>query len=145
MTPLGQYYIRQAGGGGRGDRGGIGPVYALPPFVQREYGIGSYLAGLFRTVRPILWSGAKTLGREALRTGGKIMSDIASNPQVPSQDIISKHVRASTQNLVQQLRGGGRRKKADTRKRKRAPSVKRTAKTKKKVKRTKTTKKDIFS
>ena len=33
MTPLGQYYVRQAGGGGR-ERGdsGIGPINSVPPF-----------------------------------------------------------------------------------------------------------------
>jgi len=62
--------LRQAGGGG-GERGdsGIGPIYSVPPFVQRGHGIGSSLRGLWRTVRPVLWSGAKSLGREALRTG----------------------------------------------------------------------------
>ena len=125
MTPLGQYYIRQAGGGGGRGRGesGIGPIYTISPFVQRGHGIGSFLSGLFRTVRPILWSGAKTLGREsvralgreALRTGGKIMTDIADNPQTSVHDVISKHVSGATQNILRKLRGGGR-------KRKRAPS-----------------------
>ena len=78
MTPLGQYYIRQAAGGG-GERG-IGPVYSVSPFVQRGHGIGSFLRGLWRTVKPVLWSGAKSLGREALRTGGNIMTVIAVNP-----------------------------------------------------------------
>ena len=119
MTSLGQYYIRQAGGGGRG-RGdtGIGPIYTIPPFVQRGHGIGSFMSGLFRTLRPIFWSGAKSLGREALRTGGKIMADIADNPQASVHDVISKHVSGATQNLIQKLRGGG----GGGRKRKRAPS-----------------------
>jgi hypothetical protein len=76
MTPLGQYYIRQAGGsGGRG----IGLVYSVSPFEQRGHGIGSFLRGLWRIVRPVLWSGAKFLGREAMRTGG-ILTEIAANP-----------------------------------------------------------------
>ena len=33
----------------------------------------------------------KALGREALRTGGKILIDIAENPQTETKDI-SKHV-----------------------------------------------------
>ena len=77
MTPLGQYYIRQAGGGGGH---GIGPVYSVSPFVQRGHGIGSFLRGLWRTVQPVLWSGAKSLGREALRTGENIMTEIDANP-----------------------------------------------------------------
>jgi len=56
--------------------------------VQRRQGLGNVLAGLFRTLRPILWSGAKSigketlkaLGREAIRTGTNIIRDIAENP-----------------------------------------------------------------
>ena len=74
MDTLVKYYVRQAGGGDNG----VGPIYTVPPFVQRGRGIGSFLSGLFRAVRPILWSGAKdfgkatlkALGNEALRTGG---------------------------------------------------------------------------
>jgi len=102
MTPLGQYYIRQAGGGGGGH--GIGPVYSVSPFVQRGHGIGSFLRGLWRTVKPLLWSGAKTLGREALRTSGNIMTEIAANPE-QARDILS------TQNIIKKLRGGGRKRK----------------------------------
>ena len=76
MTPLGHYYIRQAGDG-RGSDSGIGPIYSVPPFIQRGHCIGSFLRGLWRTVRPVLWSSAKSLGRKALRTGGKIMTEIA--------------------------------------------------------------------
>jgi len=68
MTPLGQYYVRQAGGGGGRDHSGIGPIYSVPPFLQRGHGIGSFLRGLGRTVRPVPWSSAKSLGREALHT-----------------------------------------------------------------------------
>ena len=85
MVPLVQYYRREAGRG----REDIGPIYSTPPFVQRGHGLSSVLSGLFRTLRPILWSGAKSmgketlkaLGREALRTGGMFLPDIAENPQ----------------------------------------------------------------
>ena len=88
MHPLVKYYIRQAGGGGRSNNG-IGPIYIFL-FVQRGHDIGSFLGGLFRRVRPILWSDVKdfgkttlkALGQEALRTGGKILTGIADNPQV---------------------------------------------------------------
>jgi hypothetical protein len=50
-------------------------------------------------VRPVLWSGAKILGREALRTGGNIMSEISANPEL-TRDILSP------QNIIKKLRGG---------------------------------------
>jgi len=85
MTPLGQYYIRQAGGGEGGH--GMGTVYSVPPFVQRGHGIGSFLRGLWGTVQPVLWSGAKILGNEAMRTGGNMISEIAANPE-QTRDIL---------------------------------------------------------
>jgi len=115
MTPLGQYYIRQAWGGGGGS--GIGPIYSVPPFVQREHGIGSFLRGLWRTVRPVLWSNAKSLGREALHTGGNIMTEIAANPG-QTGDILSKHATEKTQNNIKKFHDGGshKRKSASSRK-----------------------------
>ena len=103
MDHLVVYYRKQAGR----SREDMRPIYSIPPFVQRGHGIGSVLAGLFRTRRTVLWSGAKStgketlkaLGREALRTGGKILTDIAENPQSETQDIISKQVTDSKQNI----------------------------------------------
>jgi len=85
-------------GGGGGGRG-IGTVYSVSPFVQRGHGIGSFHRGLWRTVQPVLWSCAMSLGREALRTGGNIMTDIAANPG-QTGDILSKHAAETTQNII---------------------------------------------
>ena len=93
--PSGKYYINQAGGG----EGEVGPIYSVPRFIQRGHGIGDVLGTIFRSVRYVtsyLFSGfksagkeaAKSLGREDLRTGGKILSEIADNPQTSYQDII---------------------------------------------------------
>jgi transposase-like protein len=70
----------------------------------------------------------KALGREALRTGGKFLTDIAETPQAAIRDINSKHVSDSTQNIVKKLRVGGR-------KRKRASSAPRNVKRKRRIKR----------
>jgi len=83
-----RYYLQPAG------REDIGPIHFYPPFVQRGHGIGSFLGGLFRSRKPVLWSGAKDLGkatfkaigREVLRTGGKILTHIADNPEVRAHD-----------------------------------------------------------
>ena len=57
----------------------------------------SVLASLFKTLIPVLWTSAKSTGketlkvleREASRTAGKILTDIAENPQAETKDIIS--------------------------------------------------------
>jgi len=109
MTPLGQYYILQAGGG-RGSDSGIGPIYSVPPFIQRGHGIGSFLRGLWRTEQPVLWSSAKSLGSKALRRGGKIMTEIADNPSQTGH-ILSQHATETTQDIIKKLRGGSRKRK----------------------------------
>jgi len=54
MNHLTRYYVHQAGGGdGRG--GGVGPIYTVPPFVQRGHRLGSLLGVLFRTIRPLFF------------------------------------------------------------------------------------------
>jgi hypothetical protein len=48
MDHLAEYYIRQ-GGSRSGYRVEVfGPVYVVRPYVQREHGIGSFLACFFR-------------------------------------------------------------------------------------------------
>jgi len=129
------------GGGGRG----IGAVYSVSPFIQRGHGTGSFLRGLWRIVRPVLWSGAKSLGREALRTGGNIITEIAANPG-QTGDIISKNATETTQNIIKKLRGGGLKKmraSSHNHKAKRVKIAKR--KSSKRKAPPKTIKRDIFS
>ena len=91
----------------------------MPPFVQRGRSIGSFLSGLFRAVRPILWSGVKDFGKatlkalvnEALRTGGKILTGIADNPNVGAREIISWNVTDSLINLSAKMSRQGQRKR----------------------------------
>jgi hypothetical protein len=109
MQPLVRYYLHQPGRGS--DDNGIGPIYSTSPFLQRGHGIGNFLGGLFSFIKPMLWSAGKAVGQEALRAGGNILTDMAENKS-PARDIVSRHVTASTQNLAQKLRGGGRKRKA---------------------------------
>jgi len=112
MGSLVVYYRRQAGRG----REDIEHIYITPSFMQRWHGLGSVLTGLFRTVRPILWSKEtlKALGREALRTEGKILTEIAKNHQSGTRDMISNHETDSSQNIIRKLRGGGGSRKRKT-------------------------------
>ena len=110
MHPLEVYYLGQAGG--VLTTPGIGPVYSAPLYLQRGHGIGNFFGNLFRWVRPLLWCGAKAVGRETLRTGGKILTDIAerspTDTTTTAGDIVSKHVTESAQKLISKLRGRGR-------------------------------------
>ena len=136
--PLVQYYLHHAG---RGSHGGIGPIYSVTPFLQRGHGVGSFLSGLFLLVRPVLWSGMKGVGRETLRTGGRILSNLADNTagDVKPRHIIAKHVGDSAQTLIQELRGKGRKRSASPRSRGLPP------KKKARPKAAKITKRDIFA
>ena len=59
-----------------------------------------------------MWRGAKAVCRENLRKGGTILTDIAENKssELSHKDIVSKHVIESVQNLIGNLRGGGRKR-----------------------------------
>ena len=110
MDPLTEYYINQSGTGGLGSL--IGPVYRGSPYIQQGRGIGSFLGGLFRIVKPVLIQGVKAIGRESLAAGANILSDLASksdNQKV--KDIVSTRVTESTHRLVNKLRGRGTRRR----------------------------------
>ena len=68
-----QYYRNQVGSG---------DVFFRGTRIQRGYGLGNILSGLFRTALPILKQGAKGLGKEVLRTGVEIASDGLSGQNV---------------------------------------------------------------
>ena len=99
------------------------------------------MSGLFRMVRPVLWSGVKAVGRETLRTGGRILSYLVDNmaEDVKPQHIIAKHVSDSAQTFIQKLRRKGRKRSTAPKSRDLPP--KKNARTKA----AKTTKRDIFT
>ena len=66
------------------------------------------------------------MGRETLRTRGKILTDIAENksPELSPKDIVSKHYNDTVQNLIGNLRGGeSRRGRGVSRKKAKRASV----------------------
>jgi hypothetical protein len=111
MDPLTAYYVNQ--GGGRLDDY-IGPMYVGSPNIQQGKGLGSFLAGLFRIVKPVLVSGAKSLGKAALTTGANIISDIASKQEGSKvKDIVGTRVTETVKDLTKKLHqtGKGRKRK----------------------------------
>ena len=149
MDPLVAYYLHQAGRGSKPSSSSVGPIYYNPPFVQKGHGIGSFLGGVFRFLKPILWTSAKAVGREtmrsigneAMRTGSRMLSDIADNTStdITARDIMTKHLSALPQNILSNLRGSGRKRKrsVSVKPRKRAKRRKRAKKRKPRKRKTK--------
>ena len=61
-----RYYANQS------DGGEIGLVYTASFRVKRRNIIGSFFRGLFRFLKYLLYSGAKAVGKEALKSGSDI-------------------------------------------------------------------------
>ena len=96
-----RYYVNQSGGGG----GEIGPVYRASFRMQRGNGIGSFFRELFRFVKPLLYSGAKAVGKETLKTGSHIMNDILNKePEQPVGDIFRTRFSEAKGNLQQKIK-----------------------------------------
>ena len=52
--------------------------------VQRGYGIGSFLKGLFRSAVPLFKEGARTVGKTALNSGVNIARDLLAGQDLKS-------------------------------------------------------------
>lgn len=83
------YYKNQLGSG-------VSVVYKGAPY-QRGHGIGSFLGGLFRTITPLLKSGAKAVGKEALKAGMNVLGDVIST--VPPRQALANRMKEFTGNL----------------------------------------------
>jgi hypothetical protein len=96
-----RYYVNQSGGGGE-----VGPVYRASFRVQRGNSIVSFFRGLFRFVKPLLYSGA--VGKEALKTGSNIINDVLNKePKQPVGDIFKGRFVGAKDNLKQKIKNDG--------------------------------------
>lgn len=89
VCPYHQYYYHQAGSG-------IGIIYKGAAH-QRGHGIGSFLGGLFRAVLPLLKSGAKFVGKEALNAGVGVLSDMVNVR--PLDESVKTRLKTLTSNI----------------------------------------------
>ena len=92
--------------------------------VQRGYGLGGLLRGLFRTAVPLLKQGAKAVGKTALKTGAQIASDVLQGGDIKSS--VRNRTSQARQNLRKKAKqkalrmiGGGRKSKGKIIKKKR--------------------------
>jgi hypothetical protein len=94
-----QHYANQSGGGE------IGPLYKASFRVQRGHCIGSFFRGLFRFVKPLLYSGAKAVGTDALKSGSNIVTDLLERePDRKVGDILRTRFGEAKDNLKQKIR-----------------------------------------
>ena len=84
------YYIHQAGK--------RYPVFAGRRY-QRGHGLGSIFDGLFKAAMPLLKKGAKTLGREVLKTGLDIAGDVVQGRNI--KQAAQSRLKSTGQNLFQ--------------------------------------------
>lgn len=77
--------------------GGIGRIYTGHYYQNGHGGVGRLLAGLWRRVFPLLKQGAKAVGKEALRTGMNVASDVSQN--IPISESLKKRTKESGNNL----------------------------------------------
>ena len=98
------YYLHQA------QTGGSMGYYAGAAHQRGTVFFGNLLSGLFRFVSPLLPS----LGREALRAGGHVLSDVASGSD-SLKSSVTRHASEAGQNLlnraVDKLQGRGIKRK----------------------------------
>jgi len=79
--------------------------------MQRGNGIGSFFRGLFHFVKPLLYSGAKAVGKEALKIGSNIIADILNKePEQPVGAIFKNRfseAKGNPQEKIKNLTGSG--------------------------------------
>lgn len=87
-----QFYNSQIGSG----LGDIGPVFKRH-YYQQGKGLSSIFSGLIKFIQPYLISGAKAVGKEALKGSANILSNLESKP---FKELIKGQAKQSFQNLI---------------------------------------------
>jgi hypothetical protein len=73
--------------------------------VQRGNGIVSFFRALLRFVKPLLYSGAKAVGKEDLKTGSNIITDILNKePEQPVGNIFKNRFSEAKGNLEEKIK-----------------------------------------
>ncbi len=90
------YYLNQSGSG-------------LPIFVgysgQRGHGLGSMLGGLVRKAMPLLQRGLKSFGKQALKTGMEIVSDVVDgqSPKMAARRRIGQGIKRGVKRGIKHI------------------------------------------
>ena len=79
------------------------PFYSGAQY-QRGHGLGSIFASIGRAVLPLVKSGAKAVGRELLKSGSRIASDVLAGENVKRAAI--RRAKQAGSNLLNRAVGG---------------------------------------
>ncbi|KAG8236331.1 hypothetical protein J437_LFUL010465 [Ladona fulva] len=91
--------------------GELGTIYRASYRMQKGRGIGSFLAGLWRFAKPLIYSGLKTVGKEAPSSTSKVITDFGTKP---IKEILRTRLSETRENLkrkaeekLKTMSGGG--------------------------------------
>lgn len=135
-----KYYTLQEGGGisgggdgGVGSNGGVnydehfGKLLNAPHIYQKGRGIGGFLKGIWKFLKPLMNSGANFIKNEAVSTGADLLKGIAN--QKPLKQVlldrsvqVVDNLRDSTVNKIKKMSGSGRLTQVISKKRKHSKS-----------------------
>lgn len=88
------YYLSQIGGG----LNDIGPLYSSPRYLQQGRGVGSFLGGIFKYLRPLLYSGLNALKKQTLKAGVNVLNDLGKRP---FKDILTQQGKQAVDELTE--------------------------------------------
>lgn len=121
MNPYVDYYVHQAGRG-------IGPVFTGSAH-QRGHGIGNFLSSIFRAVFPLVKSGAKAIGKEAVDAGFGMLKDTIQ--QKPIKQSLKERMRTAGEHLmtkaehkIDEMQGSGYKRRRSSKKLHKRPAKK---------------------
>ncbi|KAJ8665846.1 hypothetical protein QAD02_007508 [Eretmocerus hayati] len=98
MSHYDEYFDAQIGGG-TNFLDNLGSLCTAES-CQRGSGLGGFLGGVYRRVLPILTRGSKAIGKEVMRAGYNVVSDIAHD-KMPLRNSIESRLRVSGNALKQ--------------------------------------------
>jgi len=94
-----RYYVIQSGGGD------IGPEYRASFRMQRGNSIVSSFRGVFPFVKPLLYSGAKAVEKEAIKTRCTIITDsFKKEPEQPVGNIFKTRFTEAKDKLAEKIK-----------------------------------------
>lgn len=99
LTSLSQMsrYERYFNGLQTGGKADFGDLHRTSFFIQRGRGLSDAFGAIIKWITPLLLSSSKAIGREALRSGSEVLSNIGSKP---IKELLKEQAGKSLKNLT---------------------------------------------